>query len=266
MKDVTVSLTGRKVYNNVKITQEPLKLLEIAATNYTNMSLHDAINSLSTLFRVSKNIKNTNRIEKHIGFVRLCEVLNRDVRLMKIRDVIETLKILVYFQTQSNSFLIQSLLQMIRASVNEMSLQDIVFVVFLLKKMNITPLRDALLIALPLVFEIQLPTKLDPDDLSLLIWSLRFITEQNIQNPDIHDRIFKSLLKHENTLDVQKAKLIFYNLCNMSELSPIAHKMLCNIQDILISKAKELNEDDVINILEKLGYAAQKYVILVLFY
>lgn len=249
------------MYNKVQIPQDSMKILEMATTDYINMSMNDAVNSLSALFKSSKRMRDISHIASHTGFVRLCEILNRDIRLMKMQDVVESLKVLTYFQTQSNSFLIQSLLQIIRTNINEMSLHDIIFTVFLLNKMQSTPLRDALLIALPLVFEIQLPTKLDSSDMVLLAWSLRFAYEYNIQNPDVHDIILKSLWKFENNLDAQVAKSIFYSLCHMPQLSPTACKLLCNVRDVLTSKAKELNVYDITKILETLVVAVIKYVI-----
>jgi len=46
--------------------------------------------------------------------------------------------------------------------------------------MNSVPRRDALSIALPLLFEAQLPINLDLDNISTLTSSLRFITQCNI--------------------------------------------------------------------------------------
>ncbi|XP_014486089.1 PREDICTED: uncharacterized protein LOC106750330 [Dinoponera quadriceps] len=256
MEDITKLSARRNAFNTTRIIQEPEKILEAAATDYINMTLHDAVNMLTMLFRASRRTKSMCHIESHMGFVRLCEVLNRGMRTMKLQDVIECLKVLTYFQTCSNSFLMQSLLQMIRTNVNEMSLHDIIFTTFLLNKIETTPLRDALLIALPLVFEVQLPTKLDTDDVTLLIWSLRFVSEHNVQNQDVLEIILKSLYNHEDTLDTQMARSIFYSLCHLSDLSPTAHKLLFNVQDILASSAKEINVGDITKILEKLSSAA----------
>lgn len=179
---------------------------------------------------------------------------------MKTNDIIEMLKVFTYFKIPTNSILTQSLLQMIRTTINEISLRDIIFIVFLLKKMDSTPLRDALLIALPLVFQAQLPTKLDSEDIVLLTWSLRFANENNINNPIIQDTILKSLRKYEN-LDIRTAWSIFHSLCYTSHLSPTAFDILFEVQKILIANAKQLNVQEIIKILEKLVFATiKKYV------
>ncbi|KMQ90714.1 fast kinase domain-containing protein 2 [Lasius niger] len=126
--------------------------------------------------------------------------------------------------------------------------------------MDSTPLRDALLIALPLVFEAQLPTKLDSDDIVLLTWSLRFANENNINNTIIQDTILKSLWKYEN-LDVRTARSIFYSLCSVqyaSRLPPIAFEVLSKVQKILIANAKQLSIQEIIKTLDKLVFVTLK--------
>lgn len=252
---------SRNTSYTIKVAPEPMKILDVAATNYTNMSLRDAVNTLSALFNAAKRVENLDHIESHIGFVNLCEIINRGIRYLKINDVIECLKILVYFRTQGNTLLIQSLLQMIRVNVNEMSIRDIIFLSFLLRKMESTPLRDALLIAMGAVFEVQLPTKFETDDIFFLMGSLRFMNNYNIQNQDINNMILKSLWKHKHTWDIQTAKSIFYSLCMMPQLSQLGYEILPNVQNVLISKVNELSVMDVTKILEKLKFAILKYVI-----
>ncbi|XP_029158527.1 FAST kinase domain-containing protein 2, mitochondrial-like isoform X2 [Nylanderia fulva] len=263
LEDFTLLTTKRnRISNNIRIPHRPMKILEEAATNYTNMTVHDVVDTLSTLFRASKNVRDVQMIREHVGFIRLCEVLNKDIRLMNMNDIIESLKVFTYFQIPTNNILTQSLLQMIRTNINEISLRDIIFIVFLLRKMDRTPLQEALLIALPLVFEAQLPTKLDSDDILLLTWSLRFISENNINNPMIQDIILSSLWKNmkcKNNLDVQTARSIFHSLCCFeSHLPPIAFDVLSKVRTILTANAKQLNVQDIIKILNKLVFVTGK--------
>jgi len=190
----------------------------------------------------------------------------RNIRLMKTNEIINSLRMLTYFKIPANCVLIQSLLQMIRANVNEISLQDVINIIVLLKKMDSTPLRDALLIALPIVFEAQLPTKLDLDNIFMLTQSLRLISENNINNPEIQNMILKSLQKFETNLNVHTAWSIFCSLCVASYLSPIAFELLFNIQKILISDAKQLSISEIKRALNKLVLVtARKYVVFIRF-
>lgn len=260
MEDFPLLKRNNYASDDIKI-HKSMEILEKAAMNYTNMTVEDVVHTMSNLFNVSKEVKDIQIIKEHIGFIRLCKIVNKDIRLIKTNDIIEILKIFIYFKLPSHSIVIQSLLQMIRTTINEMSLQNIMFLNFLLKKMDSTPLRDALLIALPLVFEAQLPTKLESDNIVNLIWSLRYVNENNINNAVIKDIIFKSLWKYENDLDVQTACIVFCNLCSMLVLSPIAFELLSKVQKILIANAKKLYIEEVIKILEKLVFVTtMKYV------
>jgi len=252
---------------DIKKSYKSNEILDKAAKNCTDMTVHDAIDTIFTLFKASKNMEeDLQNIKQHIGFIRLCEVLNRNIRLMKTNEIINSLRMLTYFKIPVNCVLIQSLLQMIRANVNEISLQDIINIIVLLKKMDSTPLRDALLIALPVVFEVQLPTKLDLDNIFMLTQSLRLISENNINNPEIQNIILKSLQKFETNLNVQTAWSIFCSLCVASYLSPIAFELLFNIQKILISDAKQLSISEIKRALNKLVLVtARKYVVFIRF-
>jgi hypothetical protein len=244
----------------LKISHEITKILE-KTTNSTFTNLDDSVNTLSMLFKLTKHMKNVEDIKKHKGFIYLCEILNSHIRMMKTYDIIECLKVFIHFKVPIDSLLVQSLLQMIRTTVNDLSLQDIIFTVFLLKRMESTPLRDALLIALPLVFEAQLSTKLDSDNASMLTSSLRFIIQSNINNSKVQNIILKSLWKHRNNLDVKLASSVFSSLCCILNLPPIAFEILHSIQEILITNAKELHIQQIIPMLNKLEFViANKYV------
>ncbi|XP_077275241.1 uncharacterized protein LOC143904434 [Temnothorax americanus] len=259
LEDCISPIEKNYVPTDIKTACKSMEILEKAARNYTNMTVHDAIDTIFVLFKASKHMgEDLQSIKQHIGFIRLWEVLNRNVRFMKTNEIISSLRMLTYFKIPANCILTQSLLQMIRANVNDASLQDIINIIILLKKMDSTPLRDALLIALPVVFEAQLPTKLDPDDIFMLTQSLRLISENNITNPEVQNTILKSLQKFENNLDVQTAWSIFCSLCVASYLSPMAFELLFNIQKTLISDAKRLSVPDIMKALHKLVLVTAK--------
>ncbi|KAL0132532.1 hypothetical protein PUN28_000346 [Cardiocondyla obscurior] len=255
LEDCVSSIERNYVPTEIKKIYKPMEILEKAAKNYSNMTVDNAIDMLFILFKASKYTEEDLLIiRKHIGFTRLWEVLNTNIRFMKMNEIISSLKILTYFKIPNDCVLTQSLLQLIRVNVNDTSLRDIIDIVILLKKMESTPLRDALLIALPVVFEAQLPTKLDSDDVFILTQSLRFISENNINNPKVQNTIIKSLQKFESDLNVHAAWSIFCSLSTSPYLSSIAFEFLIDIQKILINNAKKLNISEIINALRKLTY------------
>nr|CAD7260599.1 unnamed protein product [Timema shepardi] len=106
-------------------------------------------------------------------FAKLCRKLKTQARTFNINETVDALKIISYMGVHSSSIIVQTLLQLIRHQVNDLSLQQIVFLEFVLKRMKSSSLTDALRIALPLVFEAQLETKIDrsnPSQLAELLY------------------------------------------------------------------------------------------------
>lgn len=78
-------------------------------------------------------------------------------------------------QVGSETRIVQTILHMIKGKVNELGLQQIIFLNFLLKKLN-GPLVNALKIALPIVFESQLKMQLDLDNVEVMRDCLHYAT------------------------------------------------------------------------------------------
>ena len=115
--------------------------------------------ALKTLFELQKNGKSTLRsdqILKHPRFAELCQNVRFESRTFLMNDITECLKILTYLGVHTNSEIITVLLQLIRHQINDVTLDHIVFLSFILKKLDRTPLVEALQIALPMLLQIQI--------------------------------------------------------------------------------------------------------------
>lgn len=88
-------------------------------------------------------------------------------------DLVVCLKTLVFCQVASDSRIIQMILHTIKSRVNDLGLQQIIFLNFLLKRLK-SPLSDALIIALPVVFQSQLETQLEADKVKHMCDCLRY--------------------------------------------------------------------------------------------
>lgn len=96
----------------------------------------------------------------------------------------------------SDSTITQVLLQLIKQNVNHLSLQQIIFLNYIVRQFKATPLSDALLIALPIVFEIQLPLKLDKDNVIQLTDCLQYVSRTNPSDATLNTLI-KPLMEHK---------------------------------------------------------------------
>lgn len=87
-------------------------------------------------------------------------------RRMEEDELVTLLKYLCHLRVPSNSKLTQAVLQMLKNQINDLSLKQMIFLDFLLRKMPLTPLSDALLTAIPILLSNAL-TSAALSDLSL---------------------------------------------------------------------------------------------------
>lgn len=130
-----------------------------------------------------------------------------------MNDAVEALKVMSFLGVSSESTIYQILLQLLRHNVNQMSLQQIIFVDFLLSKAKPTPLVEALQIALPIVYDIQLPTKLDQYNLFSLSEHLHYVSKKKISQQSV--MIIINCLMKVRTFNAKSSISIMWSLCDM---------------------------------------------------
>ncbi|CAG2065479.1 unnamed protein product, partial [Timema podura] len=140
-------------------------------------------------------------------FAKLCRKLKSQSRTFNINETVEALKIISYMGVHSSSIIVQTLLQLIRHQVNDLSLKQIVFLEFVLKRMKSSSLTDALRIALPLVFEAQLETKIDRSNPSQLAELLYYSAQTQCSDSCI-ELLLGALNDLHHELDINSAKLV----------------------------------------------------------
>lgn len=131
-----------------------------------------------------------------------------------MNDTIEALKVVCFVGVSSESTIVQVLLQLIRYNINGLSVPQIIFLDFLLKQFDSSPLIDALKIALPLVFEIQLPTKMDRDDIAHIAEYLHYVSKTQVSEKCV-ESIVLAALKCRNKMDTRTASSIAWSLCDL---------------------------------------------------
>ncbi|XP_047115538.1 uncharacterized protein LOC124795518 isoform X1 [Schistocerca piceifrons] len=170
---------------NLKCTTDPKSLMEVVKVHHSIMNNKHVMQALRSLFELSKS-ESSHQAKQFViqsaEFHKLCHTLKLQSRSLEINETIEALKIVSFLGLPSSSPLIQVLLQLVRYNVNELSLQHIVFLEFILKKFDSCPLVDALNIALPIVFEIQLPIKLDRENPSHMAEMLQYAVRNSLSD------------------------------------------------------------------------------------
>jgi FAST kinase domain-containing protein 2 len=141
----------------------------------------------------------------------MCHKIQNYSRNLDLNDVMNSVKCLSYLGVSVNSNIMQMLLQLISKMINDMSLQQITFLHFLLKELSSCPLVDALKLALPIVFETQVQYKLE-DNLYWQVEFLNYIAKHRLSQ-ETYDFVMARIIKNIDQISpkiVQSLLLCLY--------------------------------------------------------
>ncbi|KAI4468622.1 fast leu-rich domain-containing [Holotrichia oblita] len=217
--------------NNLKNAPSVPHVLDLIKTNNNIMNSKHTLQALRTIFMLQKHGRSrlsTSQILKHPDFEKICNQLKYHAGAIELNETIEALKVMSFVGVSSDSTIYQILLQLLKHDVNQMTLQQIIFTDFLLSKATSSPLVDALKIALPIVYDVQLPIKLDQTNLTSLAEHLHYVSRRDVISEQSVKRIVNSLMKVK-VFDQRSATSIMWSLCDMppkAEFEPLLHKAM----------------------------------------
>lgn len=172
-----------------------------------------------------------------------------------MNEAIEATKVLSYLNVPVNSLIVQTMLQLIRSNINSLTIRQVMFLDFLLTRFDAkNHLVDALKLALPLVFQINLPMQLDNQDLPLLRDMLSFCCTHDLPDRCVNN-VVTGLLLHDQVIDGQVARSIVWSLCDVNcteERFPTRVQLLHICYDILSQNLSQLCYDDVLRTAAKI--------------
>ncbi|XP_011309417.1 uncharacterized protein [Fopius arisanus] len=223
----------------------PEEVLLLVKNENSGMQLIHALKTLEVLFDMSKkNSEKFEDIHEKKEFSILCEIVKKNIRQLEREQAIQALKYLTYLRVPSTTVIIQMLLQMIRTSVNQLSLDEIVFLSFLLQKCRKTPLVEALEIALPIVFETHVGHKLDPENLDSVVRVFQYLRKSNL-NLDAITRILKIIEKTDTSkIKPPNAKQILFCLVEL-QLTDLVRSLIPRMMGILSEDIDTFNEEEL---------------------
>lgn len=172
-------------------------------------------------------------------------------RTLNVNDIIESMKILNYVGVPPNSEISMTLLHLVRHQINDISLGQIVFLDFLMGKFDSTPLVEALRIALPMLMQIQLGTKMDHDNPAQLTDLLQFATRNSLSE-QARMNIVAALTLHGTDLTLDEARSIVWSLTDLKTFSDTHERLLHNCMDVLCDSLARLPFDIVETTLTKM--------------
>lgn len=198
----------------------------------------------------------TKDILSHPDFERLCKKLKSQSGIIELNETIEALKVISYVGVPPNSTIVQVLLQLIRQNINSLSLPHIMFLDFLLHQFKGSPLVDALKIALPIVFEIHLPLKMDRDNVAHLAEYLYYASRARLGETSV-DMIVKALYQLNEEFDGKTAKSIIWSITDMKPNEIFEPLMNKAINDLIVH-VDNVTYSDIESTLSRLIYSYTK--------
>ena len=252
------SAIENNIINRIKKTGDTHELLnmmtKIEKNDLEPHHLSQAFNRLLTLQKVGYNSIPPAQLTNHTGFDKMCHMLKFKAPRMEVNDLIVSLKVLNYFGLKSESLIVQRILNLIKDQINELTPNHLLFFSFLLSKMNKTSLTEALQIAIPVVFDLNLSAKLDHNNTTELTELLYFMTSLPMKFSNKNMRsVITALTLHGDSLKLQEARSIVWSFTAMRNIDPSYEKLFNNCMDILNNNYMNLTFDELETTLSKLS-------------
>ncbi|XP_017757412.1 PREDICTED: uncharacterized protein LOC108548801 [Eufriesea mexicana] len=231
------SIIKKSMENNNIVNSNIENILKNIEQNYKNMNVKTAVNIMDCLYN-----EHDKRKELHLvyftEFEYICKVLLKDIRSLSTYDTIKVLRNLLTLNVPPNTVIIQTLLQLIRVSINKLTIKQIMRLYYMLYNVQKSPLIESLLLALPHVLEQQAQIELDSTSTNLMEVLQFCIMTKNLETQRY---VISLLFKNKQNIKLPHAINIFGVICNLPELCPVSKQLLFYIQKIIERDYKKLN-------------------------
>ncbi|XP_012139165.1 uncharacterized protein LOC100875267 isoform X2 [Megachile rotundata] len=187
------------------------------------ISLRDALIKDETLSK--QKIRNSEE------FVHMCQLIPSGIRSLPINDLVAVLHTLLLLNVSVHSSLVQSLLQLVRVQVNDLSVGQIMLLYNVLKEYSSTtenkvPLTESICIALPKVFQQRAQFELNDQSYNL-IQALKFSCI--IHDTETKLYIINILCRHD--IKPKDMKDVFRALCTLRKWNPVSSRLLFKVKN-----------------------------------
>lgn len=223
LDSVTVGHEPEVLETKFKSATHPLQVLSTLPTNssdYRSMPGETVIRALQTiavLQRANKDTVKCDFITTHPSFEQLCRRLKRCSTMFTPDELVKSLRFLCSLGVPTNSELSLVLLNLIRHEINNLSVNKIIYLDYILSQTECrSELQKTIQTSLPLVFELQVTQQIDKENsVPELVSILNYLA--NHKNIDIENENMKVICKilcdkHEE-IRSEDAINIIYHLC-----------------------------------------------------
>ncbi|XP_078037759.1 uncharacterized protein LOC144470459 [Augochlora pura] len=172
------------------------------------------------------------------NFVHMCTIIQRNARSFSTYNILQALQLLFSLNVPNDTVVIETLLQLMRIYINDLTIFEISKLYDLLSSQNKTELTKALLKALQIVFVNQIQIELDPSNRKVLMHALRFGCKINSKNSILY--IINMLCRNQQDVNIDEVTSIFYALPYLPILNTSHKLFLTKVNDIIITNYKSL--------------------------
>ncbi|KAK1118323.1 hypothetical protein K0M31_015028 [Melipona bicolor] len=236
--------------NKILDTESIMRNIE---QDYKNINAKVAVNAVNTLY---ENFKKSKKLDPKIvtnseAFENICKVILKDIKSLSRYDTINILRVLLFFNVPTDSLLIQALFQMIRVSLNNLTVGQIMILYNMLYEIEkISPLSESLLHALPHVFKQQAEIELNSDSTNLL-QVLQFCSI--INDFRVKRQILMILCNNHEKINLNNVITIFDAIYSLPKLYSFSKQLLVYIQNMILSNYRMLNFDKIEYLLRRIS-------------
>lgn len=187
------------------------KLLDLVGQHHrvmNNAQVLTAFTCLHDVIRQHPKQVDYKSLTSHLGFRELCNRALKRMRFYETQELLSLLKLSTFFQIPANTALVQAIGQMLKHSINSLTLSELMFLDMLLHwQKSSSSITDALKMAIPLVFQAQLPIQLDFTNIHDVVRCFKFAYTKEL-NPALVEKLAVSLLSELPNLDPEQAASI----------------------------------------------------------
>lgn len=150
----------------------------------------------------------------------LSQEVKKNARFLSLHDIINILKIVLFFGVSSNSMLCQHLLQMITKQVNRLSIQQIIFLNYILMKCPPSPLVEGVKIALPIVFETNIRNQLNYENSKAIASAISYGFRSTCSSDETLEYLVDAALRVKDRFEPGDATNVIISILNTRKSLP----------------------------------------------
>lgn len=162
------------------------------------------------------------------------------LRRLNAHKAVEMLRVLLFFRVPINCDISLTVLSMVREQINQLTLDQIMFLDYILKNYAGEPLVGALLTALPRVLEAQISQQIDHENVESLVRLLGYIEGRKMSYRTVNN-VVSSLTLHGTDLDPPTATRIIISLCELKRFNPVCERLLRNVSTIMTDSFRNVD-------------------------